>query len=186
MNETARLLLITAAFAAPALAQTATHYDPDRNCRIYVVQRLPVPVRCMAELLGNWSAKPYIDGAFMFRNRKEWLTWKDRDDYRRWKSHDFAENAAPSASAPPASTANQPTASLLCPREIAVRFTVEQSSLQGWSNPGETKALHLEGSLQTESGTLYCHYGSGTVTLSRPVWGHCVPRADASGFDCTP
>ncbi|GAA0574557.1 hypothetical protein [Rhizomicrobium electricum] len=192
MNKTARGFLIAAVCAGPALAQSNDGYDPDRNCRIYVVQRLPVPVRCMAELLGNWSPKPYIDGEFMFRSRQEWLAWKDRDDYRRWKAHDYAAHAAspapaspPSAPPPPVTTvANQPAASLYCPREISVRLTVDPKSLQGWSATDRTTVLRLEGSPRADGGTLICPYGQ--VSLSRPAWGRCTPRADGTGFDCTP
>jgi hypothetical protein len=192
MTKIVRALLIAAVFAGPALAQSNDGYDPDRNCRIYVVQRLPVPVRCMAELLGNWSAKPYIDGEFMFRSRQEWLAWKDREDYRRWKAHDYAAHAAAPApasqpSAPPSpvpAATNQPAASLYCPREISVRLTVDPKSLQGWSASDSTAVLRLEGSPRTDGGTLLCPYGK--VSLSRPAWGRCTPRADGTGFDCTP
>jgi hypothetical protein len=149
------------------------------------MQRLPVPVRCLAELLGNWSSKPYIDGEFMFRNRQEWLSWKDREDYRRWKAHDYAGQAGtPAPASAPTPVANQPAASLLCPREISVRFTVEQSSLQGWSSPAGASVLRLEGAPQADGGTLICRYGH--VTLSRPAWGRCTVRSDGTGFDCSP
>jgi hypothetical protein len=150
------------------------------------MQRLPVPVRCMAELLGNWSPKPYLDGDFMFRSREEWLAWKDREDYRRWKTHDYAGHGGTSPPAPasaPTPAANQPAA-LYCPREISARLMVEQISLQGWSVRDETTVLRLEGMPRADGGTLSCSYGR--LTLTRPAWGRCTVRSDGTGFDCSP
>ena len=198
MTKTLRVVLIAAAFAGPALAQSQTGYEPGRSCRTYVVQHLPVPIRCMTELLGNWSPKPYIDGEFIFRNREEWLSWKDREDYRHWKAHDYAWHsgmpATPVAPPPPAApiatpaAAGRPGAALLCPREITVRVSADARALEGWSANDTTAVVALDGLPHAEAGTLYCTYGQGRerVTLSRPAWGRCTTRADGSGFDCSP
>jgi hypothetical protein len=196
MTKTLRLLLIAAALTGPAIADNDTGYDPGRSCRSYALQRLPVPVRCMVELLGNWSPKPYIDGEFMFRNREEWLAWKDREDYHHWKNHDYAWHAGmpvtppPAAPMPPAPVAasNQTGAALFCPREVSVRVQPEGRTLEGWSATDAVAVLHLEGMPRAEAGTLFCSYGAGRdhLTLTRPAWGRCVARTDGSGFDCSP
>lgn len=187
-------LLVAAAFVTPALAQSEGGYDPGRTCRFYVLQHLPVPVHCLAELLGNWSAKPYIDGAFMFRNREDWLAWRDREDYRHWKNHDYAWHAGmPSApqpvAAPPAlPTPPPPSGALYCPLTLAVRVVPNRERLAGWTGSDTDATLPLQPPPRAEGGTLYCTYALGRerLTLSRPAWGRCVARADATGFDCTP
>lgn len=199
MTQRVSLLLIAAVFAGPALAQADSGYDPGRNCRFYVMQLLPVPARCITELAGNWSMKPYIDGEFMFRNRDEWLKWRDREDYRHWKSHDYAWHAGlpPAPVAPPAPAAAPPprlatpvpaAAALYCPPEISARVMLDRAALQGWAGPDGTLLLPLERPSRTEGGTLICTYGEGRnrITLSRPAWGRCIARADGTGFDCTP
>lgn len=193
MFKPASALLLTAAFITPALAQSEQAYDPGRSCRSYVLQHLPVPVRCMAELLGNWSPKPYIDGDLMFRNRDEWLTWKDREDYRHWKAHDYAWHAGlpaapvPAAAMPqPSVAAGQPGASLFCPRTVTARLVLDRAALEGWSGEDTLATLPLAPPPRVEGNTLVCTYGHDRVTLTRPAWGRCTPRADGSGFDCTP
>jgi hypothetical protein len=177
---TLRIALLAIVFIGSALAQTSPSYDPDRSCRYYVLRHLPVPVRCMADLLGNWSPKPYIDAGFMFRNREEWLAWKDRDDYRRWKAHDFTgQLAAPSVTPRAAPVASSPaTAALFCPSEITVRA----SAIEGWS--GNDVVVPREGMPRVDTNTLICTYGR--ITISRPAWGRCTVRSDGTGFDCSP
>jgi hypothetical protein len=193
--------IAVAAFAVPALAQSNDGYDPGRTCRAYVMQKMPVPVRCMAELVGNWSAHPYIDGEFMFRNRQDYLLWRDREDYHHWKAHDYAWHAGmaptpvnppvsqpipPPAPPPPAPPppAVQAGAALLCPAEISVRLV--PGAVNGWNASDGTGTLRREGPPHTDGSTLYCSYGPGHVTLARPAWGHCTVRSDGAGFDCTP
>lgn len=190
-------LLCATAFALPAVAQSPVlaqnnGYDPGRACRVYVLQKLPVPVRCLAELLGNWSAHPYIDGEFMFRNREQYLQWRDRDDYRRWKNHDYNASAGlPPAREPPPvmplaaqPAPAQPGAALLCPADISARLV--PTALQGWTANDGAVTLRLDGVPRAEGGTLTCSYGPGHVTLTRPAWGRCTVRPDGKGFDCTP
>lgn len=195
--------LLAAAITGPAFAQAGneTGYDPNRSCRTYVMQHLPVPVRCMVELLGNWSPKPYIDGDFMFRSPADWLKWKDREDYRHWQRGDFAfprngtapKVAAPSAPVPPLPPAptlpaagEQPAAALLCPAEIPAQIV--PAPVQGWSGKGGNVMLRLAPQPRVENSSLLCFYGSEReqITLTRPVWGRCVVRGDSTGFDCTP
>jgi len=202
MISRASALLLIAACCVPAAAQSGGGYDPSRTCRFYVMQHLPVPVRCMAELLGNWSGKPYLDGEFMFRNRNDWLSWRDREDYRHWKNHDFgfAQNAAaqavnapiaapPDAQSPPPTSA-QASASLLCPAELAARIVLDRAALAGWTGTDGLALLRRDPANppRAEAGTLSCFYvlGHDKVAITRPAWGRCVPRADAAGFDCTP
>lgn len=175
---TLRIALLAIVFISPAVAQSSLSYDPDRSCRYYVLQRLPVPVRCMVDLLGNWSAKPHIDGAFMFRNREEWLAWKDRADYRRWKAHDFSDSATPPNATPAATPSTQPAAALLCPGAV----TVHVNAGPGWS--GNDVEVPREGPPRVDGNTLICAYGR--VTISRPAWGRCTTRSDGTGFDCSP
>ncbi len=196
-----RLAVSAAVLAVPATAQSSDSYDPGRSCHSYVVQRLPVPVRCMAELLGNWSPKPYIDGDLMFRNHEEWLQWQGREDYRHWKNHDYAWHAGaapqspspaaaqtPSPPPPPAQVSTQAPAALFCPAQISARVVLDQASLQGWSGADSGAMLRLDGTPRAEGGTLYCNYGLGRdrITLTRPAWGRCAARTDGTGFDCTP
>jgi hypothetical protein len=193
-RASALLLILATAVFTPAPAQSEQGYDPDRSCRVYVLQHLPVPVRCMAELLGNWSPKPYIDGDLMFRNRGEWLTWKDREDYRHWKAHDYAWRAGmPPAAAPTVApvavaVAGQPAAALLCPRTIVARLVLDRAALQGWSGEETSATLQLAPSPRVEGNVLVCTYGNSSdrISLTRPAWGRCTPRTDGTGFDCSP
>jgi hypothetical protein len=182
-------------FGSAAIAESTAGYDPGRGCHFYVVQHLPVPVHCMAELIGNWVPRPYIDGAFMFRSREEWLSWRDREDYRHWKNHDYSwqgAGATPPVAAPPALPpspvpSGQAAAVLSCPLTLAVRVVPSQR-LTGWTGSDADATLPLQPPPRAEGGTLYCSYAVGRerLTLTRPAWGHCVTRADATGFDCTP
>jgi len=185
------MMVLAAMIAVPALAGDDDGYNPNRSCRVYVMQKLPVPVRCMAELMGNWSAKPYLDGEFMFRNRAEWLAWKDREDYRHWKNHDYAWHdgmasspppAAPPSAPPPAPppVAAGPAAVLLCPAAVPAHV----ADVAGWTVSGNA-VLRLSGA-RSEGDRLICTYGEDGIVLSRPAWGHCTVRADGTGFDCTP
>ena len=185
MSKRLCLILLAAGLAGPALAQNGTGFDPNRPCRSYVVQHLPVPTRCMAELLGNWSPKPYVDGEFMFRSYEEWLSWRDREDYKHWKARDYTWHAGlpaspPAAAIPAPAPTGPPAAALRCPPPLTLRTAAPT----GWS--GSETVLKLEPPPRVEAGTLICSYGRDRLPLSRPAWGRCVVRADATGFDCSP
>ena len=175
--------------AIPALAQSDNGYDPGRNCRFYMVRHLPVPVHCLAELVGNWSPHPYIDGEFAFRDHDEFLRWRDREDYRHWKQHDFAWQpgaATVVASSGVASPAPPPAGSaVLCPAQVRIAA----QSGEGWSASPTEMAARLDPSNppRTTGAILICTYAlgaeRGAVMLSRPAPdAACRPRAD--GFDC--
>jgi len=199
MSPLVRLALAAGLVTPSALAQTPddTGYNPDRNCHFYVMQRLPVPVRCMAQLIGNWSPHPFVDGDFLFRNHAEWLKWRDREDYRHWRNHDFTWKegsvepaAAATAPAAPPAPARQGTAALLCPAAANVHIVPDQAGSEGWNGSDRSAALPLDlkSPPRLDGQTLVCSYGDGrvAVTLTRPSWGHCAPRPDRKGFDCSP
>jgi hypothetical protein len=199
-------VLLFAAIAIPAIAQTdgTVGYDPKKPCRFYVIRKLPVPARCLAELQGNWSARPYIDGEFVFRSYEEYLNWRDRDDYRHWKAHDFAFTAgasapaAPQPAAPPVPPAPRMAESraLLCPVQIRVRLIPQdRAGLEsgGWTaGEGESLLQFDPSNPPNASGAmLSCTYAlggqRGVYLLSRPApAGRCVANAEGTGFSCMP
>ena len=177
----------------PAMAQADGGYDPDHNCQYYVMHHLPVPVRCLAELSGNWSPHPYVDGEFAFRNREEFLRWRDREDYRHWKLHDFtwqpaAAQANPAAPPEAAVATPGPASTVLCPARVVVKI-VPPPDGEGWSaTPAEmTAKLDATNPPHASGAILTCTYAlgaqRGAVMLSRPApESEC--RASADGFDC--
>ncbi len=186
--------------SVPAFAQSDTGYESGRPCRFYVVRHLPVPVRCLAELQGNWGPHPYIDGEFAFRDHGEFLRWRDREDYRHWKAHDYAWRAGGVAASAPTTPIPAPVSppvaatprTVLCPAQVAVSLA-PRASADGWTGgqiemPARldpTNPPHASGTLLT------CTYAlgaqRGAVMLSRPAGDAvCRPRQDGTGFDCTP
>ena len=209
---TAKRLLGTvflfAALSIPAIAQSdgGTGYDPKKPCRFYVMRRLPVPARCLAELQGNWSARPYIDGEFVFRSYEEFLTWRDRDDYRHWKAHDYSFVAgttagptpqlAPPPPPPPMAPSMTASRTLLCPVQLRVRLVpLDRAGMEsaGWlASDGET-VLRLDPSNPPHSSgaILSCYYALGSergiYLLNRTAGeGRCTPNTEGTGFTCTP
>lgn len=65
------------------------NYDYNRPCWFYYRHHLPAPHRCYNYMWRYYGPGMYVDGDFIFRDRYEWSHWRDRDDYRHWKRHEF-------------------------------------------------------------------------------------------------
>jgi hypothetical protein len=107
VNSLTKRLLIAAALgaamaaSAPASAQVSLSigigggpmymgYDYWRPCEWYFAHDFPAPRRCYDYYRGgNWGPHLYISDGFVFRDRNHWRHWRGRDDFRRWRSHDW-------------------------------------------------------------------------------------------------
>lgn len=64
-------------------------YDYQRPCSFYFRHDLPAPRRCYRDYYGYYGSDVYISDGFVFRNRGTYGHWKDRDDFRHWRGHDW-------------------------------------------------------------------------------------------------
>lgn len=175
-------------FLALLPAQAQTPYDASKPCRFYIVNKQPAPVRCLQELVGAWGSRNFITDGFVFRDKAQYLAWREREDFRR------ASGLAPSPPAPSPQALSQTERSIACPREIAVKFTpASAASLNGWHLDEREAVGRLDPSNPPHSSgailTCYYAFGSqrGAFMLSRSAAdGECTARADGTGFECKP
>jgi len=65
------------------------YYDPGRPCWYYREYDLPAPNRCYQDYYGYYGPGVFIDSGFVFRSHDTYYRWRDRDDWRHWRAHDY-------------------------------------------------------------------------------------------------
>lgn len=67
-------------------------YDYYRPCSWYYRHDYPAPRRCYDDYRGYYGSGIYISDGFVFRDRRHYGHWRHRDDYRRWRTHDWTRH----------------------------------------------------------------------------------------------
>jgi hypothetical protein len=67
-------------------------YDYYRPCRWYYDNDFPAPRRCYRDYVGYYGPSVYLSSGFVFRDRVHYYRFRDRDDFRHWRMHNWVRH----------------------------------------------------------------------------------------------